>query len=230
MEDWIRAPNIANHPETYALENAALARDGRLDRALQRIADWQGRTLLDIGCGTGFWLPRYAQRAARVWGVEPDPALLSQIRATDKVTLARGSAEQLPLPDASVDVAHARFAYFFGPGCERGLAEVMRVLRPGGAFVAIDNSWRSGDFAALLRDAVGGNASMDPTRTHDWWMAQGAERVEVSGGWQARSPDELASILRIEFPAETVDRFLRRRGPTDRLSYAFALFVLRAPA
>ena len=37
-----------------------------------------------------------------------------------------------PLPDASVDVVHARWAYFFGPGCEPGLAELDRVVRRGG--------------------------------------------------------------------------------------------------
>ena len=46
-----------------------------------------------------------------------------------------GSAERLPLPPCSVDVVHARFAYFLTPGGDAGLAEVLRVLRPGGAFV-----------------------------------------------------------------------------------------------
>jgi SAM-dependent methyltransferase len=76
FDDWIRAPNIADDPATYRLENEAIARDGRLDAALHELAPWDGLTLLDIGCGTGFWLPRYAERAAHVIGVEPDPDLL----------------------------------------------------------------------------------------------------------------------------------------------------------
>ena len=66
LDDWVRAPNIAGDPDTYELENDAIARDGRLDAALHDIAPWDGRTLLDIGCGTGFWLPRYAELAETV--------------------------------------------------------------------------------------------------------------------------------------------------------------------
>ena len=48
---------------------------------------------------------------------------------------ARALAEALPVPDASVDVVHARWAYFFGPGCEPGLAELDRVVRRGGTAI-----------------------------------------------------------------------------------------------
>jgi SAM-dependent methyltransferase len=230
LSDFRPAPNLHDHPEVYERENEALARDGRLDAALRALTPYAGRRLLDIGCGTGFWLPRYAAEGARVTGVEPDPTLLPRARhrlhdAPD-VRVLHGSAESLPLPDASVDIAHARFAYFFGPGSEAGLAEVRRVLADGGTFVAIDNSWRGGDFADLLRDAVGGNASIDPDATDAWWRAQGAERVEVEGGWTARSAEELQRILRIEFPAETVDRFVARHDRAH-LTYRFALFVVR---
>lgn len=231
--DWRPAPNIGKHPEIYELENEALARDGRLDAALSELADVAGRTLLDIGCGTGFWLPRWPS-AATVVGVEPDPALLE--RARDRVAgephveVRHGSAEQLPVDDGSVDVAHARFAYFFGPGSERGLEEVSRALVPGGTLLVVDNSWRSGDFADLLRDATGGNADHDPEATSAWWANRGATRHEVLGGWQATSPEELERVLRIEFPAATVDRWVARNPGRASLTYAFAVFRWRSPA
>lgn len=229
--DWRPAPNIHRHPDTYELENRALERDGRLDAALHVELEPRGRVVLDIGCGTGFWLPRWTG-AARVIGVEPDPELL--VRARERVEgegdieVLHGSAEHLPLPDDSVDVANARFAYFFGAGSEAGLAEVRRVLRPGGRFVAVDNDWSEGDFADLLRDAVGGNASHDPDAIARWWVAQGATRRRVLGGWQAESPEQLERILRIEFPAETVDRWVAANPGRSGLSYAFALYGITA--
>ncbi|MGF1667253.1 MAG: class I SAM-dependent methyltransferase [Acidimicrobiia bacterium] len=231
FDDFVPAPNISGDPEIYELENQAIAADGRLDSALRSVADWSGRRLLDIGCGTGFWLSLYATDASSVVGVEPDPDLVAhaerRVEGLDNVRVVRGSAEHLPLPDASVDVAHARFAYFFGPGAEQGLAEVRRVLAPGGVFVTVDNSWRSGEFAELLVDSSEGNGAIDPTVTDTWWADNDAERVEVDAGWAAGSTDELRRILRIEFPSDTVDRFERRHARAD-LTYAMALFVINA--
>lgn len=234
FDDWVRAPNIADNVEVYETENQALARDRRLDQALRAVADWTGKILLDIGYGTGFWLPHYAADAARVVGVEPDVELLAhalrRTRELDNVEVRRGSAEHLPVETASLDVAHARFAYFFGEGAEAGLEEAGRVLRPGGVLVVVDNNWRYGQFAELLRDAVGGNADIDPDATDGWWRNRGAQRVDVEGGWQCQSPDELERILRIEFPGDVVDRFLQRHPGQASITYGFTLFVWRPEA
>lgn len=230
VPDWVRAPNIAGDPATYELENEAIARDGRLDAALHRIAPWDGCRLLDIGCGTGFWLPRYAEVARAVVGVEPDPDLVEaadrRTRSTPDVQVHRGSAEHLPLGDASVDIVHARFAYFFGEGAEAGLAEVARVLVPDGAFLAVDNSWSGGDFARLLRMADTGNASIDPDATDRWWVERGATRHEVHAGWAARTVDELDRILRIEFAGDVVDAFMAAHDRAD-LTYRVAVYEWR---
>lgn len=231
FDDLVRAPNIAGDPATYERENEAIARDGRLDAALRQVADLTGRRLLDVGTGTGFWLPRYAAEASSVIGVEPDPDLLelaqARVAAFDDVEVLAGSAEHLPVDGASMDVVHARFAYFFGPGAEAGLDEVRRVLRPGGTFVAVDNDWGWGAFSELLRTATTGNAALDPDETDAWWRERGAERVDVRAGWRARTSEELEAILRLEFPVEVVDRFLAGRRSSNELTYGVALFVLR---
>jgi len=229
--DWMRAPNIAGHTDVYELENEAIARDGRLDAALHRLAPWDDLDLLDIGCGTGFWLTHYGALARRVVGVEPDPTLLALARertaGCTNVEVLPGSAERLPFDDESFDIAHARFAYFFGPGAEAGLDEVARVLRPGGVLLVVDNSWRGGEFAELLHASDAGNAVFDPNETDRWWADRGAVRHEVAGGWRATSPDELERILRIEFAAEVVDGFVTRRPPSAELDYRYAVFEWR---
>jgi ubiquinone/menaquinone biosynthesis C-methylase UbiE len=131
--DFSPAGNQGGDPDAYELENRALDRDGLVLQAMRDLAPWRDKVLLDLGCGSGFWLPGYAAEAARAIGVEPDPRLRPLAAARDpRATVLAGSAEHIPLPDASVDVVHARFAYFFPPGVDAGLAEVMRVLRPGG--------------------------------------------------------------------------------------------------
>src|SRR5699024_10963975 len=115
------------------IENRALDPDGRLWSAMLALHPLDGASALDIGCGTGFYLPRFAESARQVIGVEPHPRLLTAAaRRTANlrnVEVRAGTAQQLPVQDASVDIAHARWAYFFGPGCEPGLAELDRVMR-----------------------------------------------------------------------------------------------------
>ncbi len=229
FKDFIKAPNIGTHQAIYELENEAILRNGVLDKTLYELADWKDKVLLDVGCGAGFWLKNYAKNGGTIIGVEPDPNLFelakTRLSSIENATVLHGSAEHIPLADASVDIIHARWAYFFGAGSELGLAEAKRVLRPGGIFIAIDNSWRSGDFSKLLRHSIAGNANFDPETTQNWWVENGAERIEIpNAGWNAKSAAELESILRIEFPEETVEHFLETHDEKS-LSYAIALFV-----
>jgi SAM-dependent methyltransferase len=77
----------------YELENAAIDPAGVLDSAPRQVAPWAGRDVLDLGCGSGFWLPYYARTARSVTGMEPDPSLLEQARARDaRVRVEPGSA------------------------------------------------------------------------------------------------------------------------------------------
>lgn len=224
--DFVRAPDIADHPELYELENRAIDPAGVLWRALREQADRRGRDLVDLGCGDGFWLPRYATgpgAAATVVGVEPDPELRARAGGVD---VRAGSAERLPFPDASVDVVHARFAYFFPPHCAAGLREVLRVLRPGGTLLVIDNDWRHGEFAELLRGSVWAAAQGTAETTDAWWRERGARRTEVMSAWRCADADQLAAVLRIEFPDDLVDAWLAAHPGRVELTYGYVLFAV----
>jgi SAM-dependent methyltransferase len=231
LSDFRPAPNQGGDPALYEVENRALDPEGRVLDAMRAVAPWAGRTLLDLGCGSGYWLPGYADEAAQVVGVEPDPGLLPLARARDaRVRVLAGSAEHIPLPDASVDVVHARFAYFFPPGCDAGLAEVLRVLRPGGTLVVVDNDLRAGQFAELLTAAAPhaeGGADGAGRRTDEWWAARGARRTEVMSSWRFETRKDFADVLRLEFPASVADHWLGRHPGALGLTYGYLLFSVR---
>jgi SAM-dependent methyltransferase len=236
--DWRFAPNIGGHPDAYEIENRALDPDGHVLAAMRNLAPWDGRTLVDLGCGTGFWLAGYARDAARVIGIEPDPVLraraAARIAGLPGAEVMPGSAEHLPLADRSVDVVHARFAYFLGPGLIRarngpgdaGIAEVMRVLRPGGTLVVIENDYRSGEFADLLAAA----SPVPPWHTASaidaWWRERGAMRHEVRSQWRFASRADLAAVLNIEVPARVARAWLARHPAATGLSYSCVLFAV----
>ena len=226
--DFVRAPNQADDPDRYDLENAAIDPDGTLDAALREVAPWAGRDVLDLGCGSGYWLPGYARTAASVVGVEPDPTLLDRARGRDpQVRVEPGSAEHIPLPDASVDVVHARFAYFYPPDVDAGLAEVRRVLRPGGTLVVVDNDHRWGEFAGLLAHSPWAAAQGRAEVTDAWWAQRGAQRRTVRSAWAFRTRADLESVLRLEFPPEVAADWLDRHPGATGLTYGYVLFAVR---
>jgi ubiquinone/menaquinone biosynthesis C-methylase UbiE len=175
-----------------------------------RLGGWTGRDVLDIGCGTGFHLPRFAETAATVTGVEPHPDLVAlarrRTRSLPTVTVHQGTAQSLPLPEASVDVVHARWAYFFGPGCEPGLAELDRVVRRGGVALVIDNDPTRSSFGAWFRR--GYPKLPDPVVVERFWSTRGWTRTPVDMGWRFSSRADLESVVRIEFDAATAEWIL----------------------
>ena len=230
LPDFRAAPNQGGNIELYELENQALDPDGHLLAAMRARAPWAGRTLLDLGCGSGYWLGHYTGEAAEVIGVEPDPRLLPLAAGRDRrARVLRGSAEHIPLGDESVDVVHARFAYFFPPGCDAGLAEVMRVLRPGGTLVVIGNDLRAGEFAELLRAAGDALVPAGGPETDAWWAARGAERATVRSLWRFASRTDFEAVLRMEFPVKVAGPWLAAHPGALGLSYSYTLFTIGKP-
>jgi SAM-dependent methyltransferase len=236
--DYRFAPNIGGHPESYELENVAVDRAGHVLPAMRALAPWAGKTIVDLGCGTGFWLRRYAD-AARVIGVEPNPSLRTAAAAGAgaagvgaatglRAEVRAGSAEHIPLPDGSADVVHARFAYFFPPGADAGLTEVLRVLRPGGCLVVVDNDYRWGEFADLLAASAARSPRQTAAAVDAWWQDRGAGRQAVQSELRFASRAELAAVLRIEVPGPVADAWLRRNPTALSLTYGFVLFAVRA--
>lgn len=243
--DYRFAPNIGGHPEVYQLENEAFDRAGHVLAALRSLAPWAGKTIVDLGCGTGYWLARYAREAARVIGIEPDDMVRAQaVRALSALALPRlddprpavrpevlpGSAEHTGLPDACADVVHARFAYFFPPGADAGLAEVLRILRPGGRLLVVDNDYRWGEFSGLLAAASRQPAREVADTVDQWWQARGARRHEVRSELRFTRRQDLAAVLHIEFPAQVARDWLTRHPLATGLTYGYVLFEVARTA
>jgi SAM-dependent methyltransferase len=113
-------------------------------------------TVIDLGAGTGK-LTRVVLRAttASVTAVEPDPLMREKLaEATPGVTPIAGTAESIPLPDASVDAVVAGQAYHWFDR-EKAHVEIARVVRKGGLFAAIWNIRDEGvEWAARFSEFV----------------------------------------------------------------------------
>ena len=105
----------------------------RVARDVAAVAATGPITVLDIGAGPGSVLLEVAALAptATLIGVEPS-ASMREIAAADGLTEVDGRAESIPLPDASVDIVVSTLSMHHWDDPGRALAEIRRVLRPGG--------------------------------------------------------------------------------------------------
>lgn len=103
----------------------------------------EGR-VLEIGVGSGLNLPFYRAEVAEVLALEPAPRLVSMARgvsrrASTPVRFLEASAEAIPLDDHSVDTVVTTWTLCSIPHAATALAEMRRVLRPGGRLLFVEH-------------------------------------------------------------------------------------------
>jgi SAM-dependent methyltransferase len=145
-----------------------------------------GTRVLDLGAGTGKLTEGLVALGVEVIAVEPDPAMLVQLRsAMPTVNALAGSAETIPLPDASVDAVLAGNALHWFDMAIAG-PEIARVLAPGGILAGLWNIFdnRIEWVAELAR--VGGSQAIGPRDTVTDWQYETARMHLANGGAIAR--------------------------------------------
>jgi SAM-dependent methyltransferase len=151
-----------------------------------------GLRVLDLGAGTGKLTATLVELGAEVIAVEPDPAMLTELRrALPTVRALPGSAEGLPLPDASVDAVVAGNAMHWFDMDVAG-PEMARVLAPGGVLAGLWNVFDNRvDWVAGL-ERISGSGAIGPRDTLSSWRAQTAGMHLPSAGQAARfgSPEQ----------------------------------------
>jgi hypothetical protein len=117
----------------------------------------------------------------------------------------------------------------FPPGCDAGLTEAIRALRPGGALVVVDNAQRHGQFAEFLRASPWAANRGTAEGTDAWWSDRGATRVEVVSDWRFERREDLEAVLALEFPADVTADWLNAHPHDLTISYGYVLFAIRRP-
>ncbi|MCC5952792.1 MAG: methyltransferase domain-containing protein [Acidimicrobiia bacterium] len=97
--------------------------------------------VLEVGVGTGIVAAAVADRAIEVLGVDLSPAMAAQARQRLGPKVLVGDALVLPLVDGAVDAAYLVWVLHLVADPVAALAEVLRVVRPGGVVAAIPTSW-----------------------------------------------------------------------------------------
>ena len=134
----------------YDALNSGLDRKGFAERRERLVASLEG-DVLEIGAGTGLNIPHYRQ-ARRVVALEPDATYSRRLRERAAESgipfeVVEGRAEELPFPDASFDHVVTSLALCSVSDLELTLAEMQRVLRPGGSLEFLEHVRGEGGLA-----------------------------------------------------------------------------------
>jgi ubiquinone/menaquinone biosynthesis C-methylase UbiE len=119
------------------------AEKGELGRRRRELLSGLEGTVLEIGAGTGLNLPHY-EHAEKVVAVEPDSSMAKRLprrvaEASMPVEIVAGSAEALPFPDGGFDTVVVTFVLCSVGDPAAALAEIRRVLAPGGRLVLLEH-------------------------------------------------------------------------------------------
>ena len=164
----------------------------------------KGLDVLDVGCGQGIDLINYARSGARATGVDLTPRHVELARGHLESlglegTVVQGDAEALPFPDASFDRVSSNGVLHHTPDMQRALAEIARVLRPGGRATVLVYNRRSLHYwveqvlhEGLLRRKLFREGSMEGV------LSSGVEESSIDARPLVRvyGPSELRRMMR----------------------------------
>jgi ubiquinone/menaquinone biosynthesis C-methylase UbiE len=128
------------------------------DWALQQLPVQRDSVILDIGCGGGRTIQKLAAAAleGQVVGLDYSPTCVAVSRETNAPTIAsgrvrieQGSVAALPFPDSSFDVITAVETHYYWPDLPANVREVFRVIKPGGTFALIAETYKGGPWRFL---------------------------------------------------------------------------------
>jgi ubiquinone/menaquinone biosynthesis C-methylase UbiE len=172
------------------------------DHRRRLLAGLTGR-VLEVGAGNGLNFPHYPATVTEVLAIEPEPylrrlALAAAQQAPVPIRVVDGTAEALPAPDATVEAVVASLVLCTVADLDQALAEVGRVLRPGGALRFYEH-----------------------VRATDPRLARWQDRLEGPWGWLAGgchpNRDTVAAITVAGLRVVQLDRFdLKAMPPLAR--------------
>lgn len=177
-EDSIRE-EFTQQTDTFAT-SPAMGAAVVLGKLTELVPEDPSARWLEVACGPGMIARTLAGRVGSVHGVDLTPAMVERGRADaaeaglDNLEFSVGDATALEFEDASFDGAITRFSFHHIPAPKRALAEMARVVRPGGLVVV-------GDHAA------------DPDRDANAW-AEEIERLRDPSHWACLTPARLRAI------------------------------------
>jgi SAM-dependent methyltransferase len=202
----------ADARRAWAVEEFYWGTWGIPESELQIFGDVSGLDAVELGCGTAFCSARLARAGARVVGVDPTPAQLETARRMQaefglEFPLVEAPAEDVPLADASFDLAHSEHGAPVWADPYRWVPEAARMLRPGGRLIFLHGT----PISTICYPDVG-PVTPELQRPYfgmhrfTWPESEGAAEFQLGyGDWIAllrRSGFEIEALVELQAPPD----------------------------
>jgi SAM-dependent methyltransferase len=169
----------------------------------RRLLEGLSGTVLELGAGNGLNFPHYPGTVTEVTAVEPEPtlraaAIAAAATAPVRIRVLAGVADDLPVEDERVDAAVASLVLCSVPEQDRALAELHRVVRPGGELRFYEHVIPNCQPKRLLLQGL--------DRSGLWpWIAGGCHPARDTGAAIERAGFSIESSDRIMFAASRIE-------------------------
>lgn len=199
---------IATH---YDRRYEAAGHHERIEALLQLASTLHARKILEVGCGTGYWLEKLAASGYELHGLDRSTGMLRQaLRRSGSLCFACGLAEHLPYGEASFDLIFCvQAVHHFAQPC-RFVRQAFRVLGPGGVLAIVGSDPRLEEDEWYIYDFFRGTYVTDLARKPSWqtfsvWLEEaGFEDIELTTVERICDPKRGQEVLD--------DPFLQKNG------------------
>jgi len=149
----------------FVLARMNAGHSGLTEWGLSHLEIQRNASVLDVGCGGGRTIATIADTATmgQVHGVDYSPASVAASRAYNAGRIAEGrvdvqeaSVSNLPFPQSTFDIVTAIETHYYWPHLSTDVKEILRVLKPGGAFMILAETYKGRSFDWLFRPVMTG--------------------------------------------------------------------------
>ena len=180
--------NYDNIAPQYNQRYASSPLPERANALIDLIQQVKARRILEVGCGTGFWLNAFSPKVDAAYGLDFSLGMLEQAKGQPAhLELSRGDAVHMPYRDNSFDLLYCVDAIHHFGKPDMFIAEAFHVLRPGGTLAVVGIDPHSGDDTWYVYDYFEGILETDLQRFPSesailtWMRAEGFQNISSKG-------------------------------------------------